>query len=322
MLDQNHTEKLTSELADRTLALILLETTTLILITIAALVGNFCVLLVFYKEPRLRSATSVYLISLATSDVLLSIFVMPTSIITSAYGRNIFSDKVGKLVGWVFAQSSFVSLYTTSLIAINRFFCVIKPMLYKKYFRQSTVTRTMIGVWIFLFLFLLVLYLSAAIKIKFYPGRVVYFIICTDATSSILTAISHFILVILPLTLTAICYWKLYALVKGQPAPPPTTMNPDSSENKFLPVKKEVQATRCLLSLVCGFVICWIPCSILFHVAIYINLSRSLQMVIVYTAYISSAINPFLYNILNKPFRKRFLKLICSRQNSIEVGAN
>lgn len=317
MLDQNHSEQLTSELADRTLTLILLETVTLTLITVIACVGNACVLFVLYKEPRLRNPTSFYLISLATSDVVLSIFVMPTSVLTSALGRNVLSDKVGTLVGWIFAQSAFVSLYTTSLIAINRFFCVVKPMQYRKYFRRATVSRTIVGVWVFLFVFLLVLYSSGAIKMIFYPGRVVYFIVCTDTTSSILTAVSHFMLVILPLVLTAICYWKLYVLVKGQPALPSTTIS-----HKSVLAKKEFQATRLLLSLVCGFTICWIPCSILFHSAIYISLSRSLEMVIVYMAYISSAINPFLYNVLSKPFRRRFLELICSRQNSIEVSAN
>jgi melatonin receptor type 1B len=314
--NQEHTGELAFELAHRPLAQVIVETGILVLITLTAFVGNSCVLYVFYKTPSYRSVTGYCLISLATSDVILSMFVLLTSIATSANGGDVFFDNVAKLLdGFMLGQYSY--LYTTALIAINRFFCVVKPLVYKKYCSRKTLKRTIAGLWVFVLTFILILYLSGAITFEFYPGRVVYSITCSDKTASVLTAVAHFILIILPLALTGICYWKLFLLVKGHNA----TASADAGNcSASTLTKEEIHVTRCLLALVCRYVICWIPCSILYHVAIYVHLPRPLEMVIVCTAYMSSAINPFLFNILNRRFRKRFLKLIWPVKNTASSG--
>lgn len=317
-----HYEAVAFELANRSLPRLIIETSLLSIIALTALLGNSCVLYVFYKTPRLRTVTSIYLRSLAISDVALSVLVMPTSILTSAYGRNVLPDKLGKVVGWIFAQLVFVSLYTTFLIGINRFFCVVKPVLYKKYFKRKTVILTILLAWFVMFFFILVLYLSGAVDIDFYPGRMVYFLTFTHKTTTpatrVITAVSHFLLVLFPLTLAAISYWKLYTEFKGHSARVSSTLNAEPTRTTTGLTKEEIQLTRSVLSLVCGFIICWIPPSTLFHISIYIDLPRSLEVVIVYTSYIGSALNPILYNILNHSFRKRFLILICSRQNGAQ----
>jgi len=53
MDNTEYTKQLANELADRSLARVIVDTGLLVLIALTALVGNSCVLYVFYKTPRL-----------------------------------------------------------------------------------------------------------------------------------------------------------------------------------------------------------------------------------------------------------------------------
>ena len=54
-----------------------LSFTFLILILVMAIFGNVLVILAFKKFPKLRTVTNYFVVSLAISDVLVSIFSMP-----------------------------------------------------------------------------------------------------------------------------------------------------------------------------------------------------------------------------------------------------
>jgi len=83
-MDVQNNQQLAYELAHRPLALVIVETGLLVLIALTALVGNSCVLYVFYKTPRLRSVTSYYIITLAISDVAMAVVIMPGTLLITA----------------------------------------------------------------------------------------------------------------------------------------------------------------------------------------------------------------------------------------------
>jgi melatonin receptor type 1B len=167
-----------------------------------------------------------------------------------------------------------------------------------------------VGIWILSVSFIAVLYASGLGTFEFYPGRFIYFLAVQNKIAArVFTALSHVTFVLYPMLMTALCYWKVYRIVKGHNASVSSTLNDGPAQNSSSLTKEEIHVTRSVLALVCGFVICWIPCSTLLHVAVYISIPRSAEMVITYTAYASSAINPFVFNIFNKPFRKQFFKV-------------
>ena len=122
---------------------------------------SFCVLYVFYKTPRLRSVTSYYIITLAISDVILSILLMPISIVQAAVGRDAIGYQIGQVAGFAGFSFVFGSLQTTSLIAVNRFFCVVKPMLYRKYFKPKPATLMIISTWVVSIAFIALFYIKS-----------------------------------------------------------------------------------------------------------------------------------------------------------------
>jgi len=120
----------------------------------------------------------------------------------------------------------------------------------------------------------------------------------------------EFMFIVFPLSITTVCYWKVYQTVKQHNASVAPNLNagPVGSSSVTLS-KEEIHITYSLLAVVCGFVLCWIPSSTVLHISIYTNLSRHAGLVILYTCYASSAINPLVYNTFNKPFRREFLRI-------------
>jgi melatonin receptor type 1B len=130
-------------------------------------------------------------------------------------------------------------------------------------------------------------------------------------TERVISGLSILMFVILPMLLTISCYWKVYQKVKGHNATVSNTLSAGLAENNSSLTKEEIHITRSLLALVCGFVVCWIPSTTLVHLSAYVNLPRRVELIAMYTASFSSAINPILFNIFNKRFKAEFLNIFC-----------
>lgn len=320
MPDPEHIKKLAYQLAHRSKLQVYTETGVLVVLALTALIGNSCVLYVFYKSPRLRSVTNYYLITLAVSDIVFSLTVMPLSVAASSHGRDVVGHSVGQVSGFVCLSLIYGSLQTTSLIAVNRFFCVAKPSLYRKYFKPKPAIMMIVVAWVLSVSFVAVAYFGGMGTFVFYPGRFVYFLASHNVfTSRLFTAVSHITFVLYPMLMTAICYRKIYQIVKTHETSVSISMNNGVILNQNSPSlsREEIHITKSVLALVCGFVICWIPCSTTLHIAVYISVPRFAEMIITYTAFASSAINPFVFNIFNKPFRKEFFRILSVRKRKV-----
>lgn len=309
MYDPRTTKLLTYELENRPLGLVIVETCIFIVFAVAALVGNSCVLYVFYKSPDLRTVTNYYLITLAISDFAFPAITMPPLIATAATGRDMYGD-VGKVVGFIGLTFAIGSILTTSLIANNRFFCIVKPQLYKKFFKKKPAMLMIVVAWSTAILANTLLNFSGKISFVFHPGRMIYFPSSQDKSIvRFFTALNQFIFVIVPLSMTVICYWKVYKNVKVHNATMSTNIHAGPTNRKSLN-KSEIHVTKSLLALVCGSIFCWIPSASVDQISLYISLPRSVQMITIYAASSSSAINPVIFYIFNRPFRRRFCQLI------------
>ncbi|XP_020892389.1 melatonin-related receptor-like [Exaiptasia diaphana] len=301
----NYIKQLAYELSHRPQWLVLIETGLFIIIALSFLVGNSCVLYVFYKTSSLRNrGTTYYLMALAISDILMSLLVMPPNTLCCAYGGDVTGYNLGQAVGFVGFVLLYGSLQTTTLISINRFFCVVKPRLYRKYFTKKYILLSIGAVWVISLLFVGVFVVSGVASFVFHPGNMLYFLTAKDQTANrLFAAFSQISFGVIPLSITCVCYWKVHKAVEEHRKA--LSRNLDTN---YLS-KEEVHITKSVLALVCGFAVCWIPCSMVHHISVYANIPRQVQMVIPYTAYFSSAINPIVYNIFNKPFRRHFFQV-------------
>jgi melatonin receptor type 1B len=137
MANYEHNKVLANELAHRTTTEVIVETSIFVAIALTALVGNSCVLYVFHQSPNIRTVTNYYIITLAIFDVALALIVMPCIIATFACGRDVIGYQAGQVICFINLSLAFGSLQTTHLIAINRYFCIVKPNIYKRIFKPK-----------------------------------------------------------------------------------------------------------------------------------------------------------------------------------------
>jgi len=374
------------------------------------------VLYVFYKTPRLRTVTSYYIITLAISDIAMAVLIMPPIIAVSACGCDALGFYVGTVIQWILTEILFGSLQTTSLIAVNRYFCVVKPAKYRKYFRPKKVILMIAMCWIANLVPTIGIYIGGITSMDFYASRYMrfpYFI--GPHTGHIITAIYQVLFTVVPAILSTICYWKIHQQIKSHNASLASKRNtngastslsvapnrevfssvvsngisskstaqnredsvvsnqPTSSSvvsnyislssveprrassvegnrtsslqvvrnqmsssvaqipsqsmaslvasnrttvesNRTLSLSvEEIKITKSLMVIVIGFCICWLPSSTVLHLSTYIRLPRLVEALLIYFGCTSSAINPILYNIYNRPFRRRAWQLLRHR---------
>lgn len=294
------------------------------MIAVVALVGNASVLYVFLKSPRFRSVTNYYLITLSLSDVCYSLLVMPIVIPGALCGRDVLGPVVGTafgLVGYTFVSGS---LQTTTLIAVNRFFCVVKPELYRKYFRPKPALLMIVGMWLFSIFNAGSVFLIGIGKFKFFPGRFCYLLDFSNRTTALAyNFLSFFLFNIMPISIASMSYWNIHKMVKVHQNAVASSLNASQDANANSRLSRgEINITRSVLALVCGFVFCWLPCSVVNILGMFYDLPRHVEMIFIYTASLSTAINPIIFNIFNKPFRKQFLSVFCGCNERIRVNVS
>ena len=129
-------------------ALVVIESSIFVLVNLAALVGNLVVCLVFYRSPSLRTVTNYFVISLALTDLLMSVLVMPL-VVTSSIANEWITGQLGcKLMQVCGNALAGISVLTIMLLAVNRYFCVVRPTLYIYVFSKKRSIAMAVSVWI------------------------------------------------------------------------------------------------------------------------------------------------------------------------------
>ena len=80
-------ESLSDALVLRTDALVWTETVLFAVINVVAFFGNLLTCYAVYRNHRLRTLPNMFVIALGVSDILMSIFCMPFSVVTLFHGR-------------------------------------------------------------------------------------------------------------------------------------------------------------------------------------------------------------------------------------------
>lgn len=125
----------------------------LILMVLIGLPSNTLVIVAIVRKQLYHQPTFILLLNLALIDVLLCMLVLPVNIISGFAGEFFFGDNDHTRcqvcqVGVIFTTLTFLSLYSMSLISLDRFLFIRRPL---KYEQMLTVKRTVIivlGTWL------------------------------------------------------------------------------------------------------------------------------------------------------------------------------
>ncbi|XP_044181929.1 melatonin receptor type 1C-like [Acropora millepora] len=325
---------MSNDLSSRSLLITLVEVASLIILNVLSLVGNTLILISAYTNKRLRTATNLYIIALALSDLISALIVMPLSAGVLISGKWIYGDTICQLHAFFSMFVIYVSSVTMGLTAVNRYTRMCKSdKQYKKWFSMKKSRTLMVFVWVFVACYIGIPRLLGLQRYDFVPG----FGQCSLIHLSEFGKKIHYAIVIplfflIPLTATIFCYAKVAKMIRQHNTSASATLERRSStrvtiRRQFSQRSKfsahEIKLSKSLFAVVFAFMICWIPFWIIVFLRRFLLVSkmpRNVELLCMFLFYLCNTINPFIYAGMNPAFRREFRKiLLCKRWRQLAV---
>uniref|UniRef100_A0A8W7PRK6 G-protein coupled receptors family 1 profile domain-containing protein n=1 Tax=Anopheles coluzzii TaxID=1518534 RepID=A0A8W7PRK6_ANOCL len=291
-----------------------------LLIFITGVVGNISTCIVIARNRSMHTATNYYLFSLAVSDFLLLVSGVPQEIyfIWSKY-PYVFGETFCVLRGIAAEMSANATVLTITAFTIERYFAICHPFLSHTMSKLSRAVRFICVIWLIAIVSAIPQALQFGVTNQGGIDQCVVKRIIIQHSFEL----STFLFFFAPMTMITI----LYALI-GLKLRTSTLMQRDgtlqrrtqpSPRQSFANSQGSRRVLKMLVAVVVAFFICWAPFHAQRLVYIYgVNTNHQpsdpliLKLFIITTYisgilyYLSTCINPLLYNIMSNKFRQAF----------------
>uniref|UniRef100_A0A3B1J0I6 G protein-coupled receptor 39 n=1 Tax=Astyanax mexicanus TaxID=7994 RepID=A0A3B1J0I6_ASTMX len=308
------------------------------LILVLGIVGNSItihVTQVLQKNGYLQKNVTDHMVSLACSDLLVLLIGMPVELYSAIWFP--FTSASGntscKIYNFLFEACSYATILNVATLSFERYMAICHPFRYKSLARART-AHLIIGVWLTSVLVAVPLLVATGTEGHVLepggaPAQNLTF--CTNLQQYWVmyraSVFSAFILYLVVLGSVAFMCKSMITVLKA----PMTTVDTSGSRGELRVPKHEsarVKASRkqtilFLVLIVCALLVCWMPNQarrLMTAAAPKSEWSRSylasyavLHIVADTFFYLSSVLNPLLYNLSSRQFRKAFLQTLCCR---------
>jgi len=307
----------TGELGSRSITLVILEGSLLVVLNILSLFGNVLVCLSVYRNPRLRTPTNLYIIALAVSDLLSAVFVMPLGEIVLFLGKWPFGKTICQLHAFISLFVIYVSPATMSLTAVNRYVRICRSNVsYQKIFSHRKSRVWLASVWIFVACYITIPRLAEWQGFEFVPG----YAQCSIQHLGERAKIAHYSFVMIvflaiPLLATTICYTKVLKTIRQHNM----TFNMRIRREPRISVQ-EIKLCKSLCIIVVTFMSCWLPLWVIVLLRrffITTHIPRNVELLCMFFLYISNTINPVIYSGMSSAFRVEFRRIITCKSSGL-----
>ena len=314
------------EAIDSVIAQVLLTTGYAVLIFLS-FAGNALVIAVFYKRyDKLRTPVNYFIVSMAVSDLLVPIFVIPRRIKQAYVGwyswlvGGIFGEITCKILHFTDELSVTVSSQSMVFIAAERFWAIVFPMK-PPLISNETSPRFICFTWLFSMTFFFYYFFVHKLVYEDNVYRCIYELPQVFDSWEDLWKVDRFsllgVFVIIPFVLMALFYTGIMITLYGQEK---NTIHL-TSEEQHRRAKKNQRITRMLLTVVVLFFISWAPYYIYFILQYFppglmvpCNFKKRFYLCVCCLNYVYTAINPLIYYWFNKTYRLGFREVLrCSR---------
>lgn len=314
------------------------------IVNLTAVTSNALVLTAILRSPQLRnSLTNVFVVNLCLVDLLGSLFVLPISAASFIINKWSFGDGLCTCHAFFTAFFSFASTLSLSVISVERFYSIKRPMHYAAHVTPCKVYTVVALIWMQSMLFAGLLLFpwggeNGAEKTKY----------CTftwdfDKHSETYISIVFTFCYVLPGISLLIMYIGVFKVAHATRMQIHPFLNPsqsnigknqcgntqgnadvlgESSSNTAVVMQEttrkkangQFKALRTLMLLFGMYLVLWGPyytlnlCGALYD----IEHIQSLELGLLWLGYSSFAINPFLYGWMNRSIREELLKMYYS----------
>lgn len=199
------------------------------------------------------------------------------------------------------------SINTMVIIAVSRYFRVVKSGKYTAVFKKQRALMYIAVVWLLAFVGSVPPFFFKNGAVKFQAGKAM----CMYSFQSNLayTVFLECVYIATPLTVIVICYAKVFYTVSR-------SNRVFLQENKPQQLRanvEEAKVTKTLAAIMVGFTCCWLPVCIVDNIDAARGrdtLSRQVYLAYGFMCYLSSTINPFIYGATNKQFRQEYKTIL------------
>uniref|UniRef100_A0A8D0C9W0 Neuromedin U receptor 2 n=1 Tax=Salvator merianae TaxID=96440 RepID=A0A8D0C9W0_SALMN len=289
------------------------------LIFLVGVSGNLLVCLVILKHRNMRTPTNYYLFSLAISDLLVLLFGMPLEVYEMWNNYPFLFGLVGCYFKTaLFETVCFASILHVTTVSIERYVAILHPFQAKLKSTRRRSLRIIIVLWLFSIVFSLPNTSIHGIMVQYFPNRTE---VPGSATCAVvkpmwiynwIIQLTSFLFYVLPMSVISVLYCLMGLKLRGDHS----LETDETGMNIKRPSRKSI--TKMLFVLVIVFGICWAP----FHTdRLFYSfvvkwtepLANTFNLIHVISGvffYLSSAVNPIIYNLLSKRFKMAFLSII------------
>ncbi|XP_053560052.1 cholecystokinin receptor type A [Bombina bombina] len=117
------------------------------LIFLLSVLGNSLVIVVLIRNKRMRTVTNIFLLSLAVSDLMLSLFCMPFTLIPNLLKDFIFGSAMCKTATYFMGISVSVSTFNLVAISLERYSAICKPLQSRVWQTKSHALKVITATW-------------------------------------------------------------------------------------------------------------------------------------------------------------------------------
>ncbi|XP_020508324.2 B2 bradykinin receptor [Labrus bergylta] len=273
----------------------------ILLISIFGIVLNVFILMVFCFHKKACTVAEIYLSNLAAADLFL-VACLPfwAAYIIKDYDWP-FNGPMCKLVSLSITTNTYCSIYFLVLISIDRFVALVHPLSNTRMRRPKFAKLGCLLVWVFGFLLSIPMLMYRKLKLDEGNNTLCSFEFPTETVYLLYEGTISLFIFIIPIFIIFFCTYKI---VRGLNA----RLNSQKTEQK---------ATTLVLAVLLAFLICWVP----FHLVRIVELVLVLKplavrtavdtcrMIFLYLGFFNSVLNPVLYVIVGKKFRKKAKEL-------------
>ncbi|XP_048841802.1 trace amine-associated receptor 13c-like [Brienomyrus brachyistius] len=275
-----------------------------IFLSVVTVFGNLLVITSICVFRQLHSPANILTLSLAVTDLLVGVIIMPTNsvrLLVSCWRFGITMCWFYNVFTWAITTSS---LCHVVLIAINQYFAVCLPLQYNCKMSINRTVKCIFLCWTISFLYNILLTYFAHLEEEV-PN------VCADecmgSFDNNLVITDMIITFIIPGTIIFILYAQIFRVALKHLIKINSTRQ-CNREKRALRIH-EKKATKSLGTVVFVYLCCWIP--------LYISLMNADKMsnpnlavkYIMYLFYFNSSVNPFIYAFFH-PWFKKSTKLI------------
>ncbi len=271
-------------------------------VSLLTVCGNLLVIISVSHFKQLHTPANILILSLAVSDLLVGVAVMPFHLSWLIESCWISGPVMCSVFNFVTFQATSVSVHTVALIAVDRFLALRSPFLYSEKISPSVICIATLFNWLFSLIYnFILLFVNGNFTDVMCPGECFYII---DGVSSFVDLIVVFLM---PCTFIIILYTHVFVIVKRHASAIRAIQVHNSTRTSKNRVgdKSERKAAILLGILVFVFLLCLLPYYICSLVIPYSKADLFyVRDVAVIFFFLNSTINPIIYALFYPWFQK------------------